>query len=198
VLRLQKKEPKRQGSPEQQTSQLLMAMCRCRNSKTETHGRDARATTFGPALRQCSPGFRLHVCRSHEVSMAQAGESGLLAANTKCITHAKALASSSPQAFSSARRTSLARAVSVRSKAAVNAPHSTRFAKSKAAWQSRQRLERGGFSTALEQPQAAPGWSARLMAARWAGAVPQQPPTMRTPTARSFLAVSAICSGVAW
>jgi AraC-like DNA-binding protein len=37
----------------------------------------------------------------------------------------------------------------------------------------------------------------RAVAARWAGVVPQQPPTMRTPAASSRTAVAAMCSGVA-
>jgi len=38
---------------------------------------------------------------------------------------------------------------------------------------------------------------ARLIAARWAGVVPQQPPAMRTPASNRRLAVTAISSGVA-
>jgi len=51
-------------------------MWQCRNWKAETHGRDARATTFGPALWQFSPDFPLHICRSHGASMAQVGKRG--------------------------------------------------------------------------------------------------------------------------
>jgi hypothetical protein len=58
-----------------------------------------------------------------------------------------------PPALSPARSGNESKQALVRTKAAVNAPHSKRFAKFTAAKQSRQRLECGGFSTAFANPQ---------------------------------------------